>query len=113
MEWREGKPSTTAPPLPPQVLSGAYAGALAEACRLAKQSGDLPRYQRYREALERALQFLTSLQYTDANTQHFADWYRPTLLGAFHVSHQDGNIRIDYTQYAVSVLVQYLTDVIE
>jgi hypothetical protein len=113
MEWPDGKPSTSVPPLPPQVLSAAYAGALSEACRLAKQAGDLPRYQRFRESLERALQFVTTLQYTDANTQHFSEWYRPTLLGAFHVSHQDGNIRIDYTQHAVSVLVQYLMDVVD
>jgi alkanesulfonate monooxygenase SsuD/methylene tetrahydromethanopterin reductase-like flavin-dependent oxidoreductase (luciferase family) len=38
---------------------------------------DVKRYQRYREALELCLQFLTSLQYTDVNTVHFADWYRP------------------------------------
>ena len=53
------------------------------------------------------MQFLTTLQYTDANTQHFADWYRPRLVGGFHASHQDGNLRIDYTQHAVSALVQY------
>jgi hypothetical protein len=110
-EWPDGKSATTAPPAGPQVSSAAYANALAEGCRLAKQTGDVARYQRLREALERTLQFVTTLQYTDANTQHFADWYRPTLLGAFHTSHQDGNVRIDYTEHAVVVLVQYLTHV--
>jgi hypothetical protein len=92
----------------PQVTSACYAEGLAEACRMARQAGDRNRNQQYREALERALQFLTTLQYTEANTQHFADWYRPVLVGAFHASHQDGNLRIDYTQHAVSALVQYL-----
>jgi hypothetical protein len=105
MSWVDGKPA----PTPPQVSSASYAEGLAEACRLARETGDVTRYKRYREALERALQFLTTLQYTDGNTQHFADWYRPTLLGGFFASHQDGNLRIDYTQHAVGAMVQYLT----
>src|SRR5437667_11252250 len=109
MEWAEGRLAA----VEPQISSAADAESLAEACRVARQAGDLPRYQRYREALERCLQFVTTLQYTDANTQHFADWYRPVLLGGFHASHQDGNLRIGYTQHAVCALVQYLTYVVE
>jgi hypothetical protein len=30
------------------------------------------------------------------------------LLGGFHVSHEDGNLRMDDTQHAVSAMVQYL-----
>ncbi|HXG13097.1 MAG TPA: hypothetical protein VNK04_25290 [Gemmataceae bacterium] len=106
-EWADGRPVEAAP----QVTSAAYAAALAEACRVARQQGDLARHRRYTEALERCLQFLATLQYTDANTQHFADWYRPALVGAFHASHEDGNLRLDYTQHAVCALVQYLTHV--
>jgi hypothetical protein len=105
MSWAEGKPAMTAP----QVSSASYAEGLAEACRLARESSDVTRYKRYREALERCLQFLTTLQYLDANTQHFADWYRPVLLGGFYASHQDGTLRIDYTQHAVCAMIQYLT----
>jgi hypothetical protein len=104
MSWEDGKASAT----PPQVSSASYAEGLAEACRVARQIGDVTHFNRYREALERCLQFLTTLQYSDANTQHFADWYRPTLLGGFFASHQDGNLRIDYTQHAVCAMVQYL-----
>jgi hypothetical protein len=103
-ETSEGNPVASAP----QVTSASYAEGLAEACRVVRQAGDRMRYQRYREALERCLQFLNTLQYTEANTQHFSDWYRPVLVGAFHASHQDGNLRIDYTQHAVSALIQYL-----
>jgi hypothetical protein len=109
MSWQDGKPS----PTPPGVSSAVYAESLAEACRVARQAGDLQRFPRYREALERCLQFLATLQYTEANTQHFADWYRPALLGAFYASHQDGHLRIDYTQHAVCALVQYLGYVAE
>jgi hypothetical protein len=104
MDWADGKPV----PAEPQATSACYAQSLAEACRVARQAGDVARYQRYREALERCLQFVTTLQFLDANTQHFADWYRRLLLGAFHASHEDGNLRIDYTQHAVCALIQYL-----
>ena len=109
MSWADDRASAT----PPQVSSASYAEGLAEACRVARQIGDVTHFNRYREALERCLQFLTTLQYTDASTQHFADWYRPTLLGGFFASHQDGNLRIDYTQHAVCAMVQYLMYVSE
>jgi len=107
MAWTDGK----AAPLAPQVSSASYAEGLAESCRVARESADLPRYNRYSAALERSLQFLTTLQYTEANTTHFANWYRPNLLGAFHASDQDGNLRIDYTQHAIGAMMQYLTHV--
>jgi hypothetical protein len=107
MSFADGKAVETEP----QAASGSYAEGLAEACRVARETGDVARYRRYSDTLERALQFLSTLQFTEANTQHFADWYRPMLVGAFHASHQDGNLRIDYTQHSVSAMVQYLTHV--
>jgi hypothetical protein len=109
MSWVDGKPALTAP----GVSSAVFAESLAAAVRVARKSGDLARYQRYREALERSLQFLAGLQFTDGNTQHFADWYRAYLAGAFHGSREDGNIRLDYTAHAVSALVQYLASAAE
>jgi hypothetical protein len=104
MEFRDGKPNRTTP----QVTSAYYAEGLAEACRAARQARDLARFQRYDAALRNCLQFVTTLQYTDANTSHFADWYTPILLGGFHATQQDGNLRIDYAQHAVCALVAYL-----
>jgi hypothetical protein len=49
------------------------------------------------------------LQYTQANTNHFADWYRPKVLGGFHASAVDGNLRLDYNQHVVCAMVQYAT----
>jgi hypothetical protein len=109
MSWRDGKPLRTEP----RISSAVYAESLAEACRVARQSADVQRYQRYRETLELCLQFVASLQYGDLNTVHFAEWYRPAVLGGFYASHQDGNLRIDYTQHAVSAMVQYLAHVAE
>jgi hypothetical protein len=97
----------------PTVASASFAESLAEACRVARQAGDVTRHRRYSEALEHCLQFLTTLQYTESNTQHFASWYRPQLVGAFRAASQDGNLRIDYTQHAVSAMTQYLVHVVQ
>jgi hypothetical protein len=109
MGWNDGKPAAVAA----EAGSATFAESLADACRVAHQAGDLQGYKRYREALEQCLRFLVTLQYTEANTQHFADWYRPALLGGFHASHQDGNLRIDYTHHAVCALLHYLKYVAE
>jgi hypothetical protein len=94
----------------PNIGSAVYAESLGQACRVARAATDVTHYQHYTEAEERALQFVVRLQYTDANAQHFADWYRPRLVGAFHASFQDGDLRIDYTQHALSALLTYLEE---
>jgi hypothetical protein len=105
MSWTDGKALATAP----DISSASYAESLAEACRVARESADLPRHKRYSAALESSLQFVTTLQYTDASTQHFAPLYRQrVLVGGFHASHQDGDLRIDYAQHAVCAMIQYL-----
>jgi hypothetical protein len=97
---------------PPTSRSALYAETLIAGCRVAGEAGDLAHHQRYSEALERTLQFLTALQYTDGVAQHFAPWYRPKLLGAFHASHLDGNIRLDDTRYPVKTIFGYLEHVV-
>lgn len=92
----------------PKATSAAYALALVEAGRVTRQKPDAERYARYREAAEAALQFTMTLQFTEANTQHFATNYRQNILiGGFHASPEDGTLRLDYTQYAVGALVKY------
>ena len=105
--WRAGKEGTEAP----EAAGAIYVESLTQACRVARQAGDVNRFQRYQDGTQRGLGFLSTLQYTEANTQHFADWYRPVLVGAFHTSHEDGNLRLDNTTRAVSALVQYLEGV--
>jgi hypothetical protein len=104
MGWANGQPLETAP----QIATAGYAESLAAACSVARALGDVARHERYSAAFDRCFQFLLTLQYTDANTDHFAPWYREKIVGGFHASHQDGNLRIDYTQHAVSALVTYL-----
>jgi hypothetical protein len=92
----------------PDISTAAAAEALVEGCRLAQLKGDPKRHERYKSTVELALQFVTRLQYSQANTKHFADWYRAKLLGGFHASQQDGTLRLEYAQHAVSALAQYV-----
>jgi hypothetical protein len=103
-DWADGRAVESSP----GARTAEGAESLAWACRVARAAGDVTHHQHYREVLERALQFLSRLQYTEANTQHFTEWYRPRVLGAFHASLQDGNLRIDYTHHAVSALTLYV-----
>jgi hypothetical protein len=102
----EGKVSQT----PPTIETASYAMALADACRMIRQMDrpDAARYDEYRAALARALQFVTTLQYGEENTQHFAAHFRPAVVGAFHPSAADGNLRTDQTAAAVAALSQFL-----
>lgn len=108
MPWRDGRVSAG----PPDVSSAQAAFSLSQACRVARRAGDATRLARYQKALESALYFLTTLQYTDGSVQHFADWFRPALVGGFHASHQDGNLRIDYNQHCLLAQVDYFGHVL-
>ncbi len=99
----------------PSTLASALAAqSLVQACRVARQAGEAPRFKNFHASLEQTLKFLTTLQYSEGNTRHFADWYKgEVLLGGFFASHQDGNLRLEYTQRAVAALVHYLHHVAE
>lgn len=107
--FQEGKAIWT----PPDIHSALAVESLAEACRVARHAGDLPRLQRYERALIPGMHFVMSLQYTGQKAEHFVEKFRPSILGAFHASHQDGNLRLDYTQHALCAMVQYLEAVVE
>jgi hypothetical protein len=115
--WRGGFPEFVAgKPAPgaPKATGSACAAALVEACRVTRQLPDAERYNRYRDAANEALLFVMTLQYTEANTQHFAAGYRQqVLLGGFHGSPDDGALRLDATQHVVSALVQYMVYVLD
>src|SRR5262249_50392413 len=91
--WQNGQAVESAP----TVDDAVYAESLAQACRCARENGDVTRFGRYAESAENAVKFLETLQYVTQNTNHYAEWYRPYLVGGFHHSHQDGNLRIDHT----------------
>jgi hypothetical protein len=109
-EWWGGFKPSPDEDAAPHVHGCTYARSLAAACRLAREVGDAQRFDRqYRPALDLWRIYVTRLQYVEANTQHFAPVYRRThLLGGFHASPEDGNLRIDFNAQAVCALLEYL-----
>jgi hypothetical protein len=103
-DWKDGKEVAAAP----TVESANCALALIDACRAAKQAEEADRFAQLRDSLELGLQFLMRLQYTQANTGHYADWYRPKVLGGFYISTTDGNLRLDSSQHAVRAMSEYV-----
>jgi hypothetical protein len=93
----------------PTVLAAANLESLAHACLVTRHVPDAARYAKYREAIDLGLQFLSGVQYTDANTLHFTPGYRTILIGGFHRSLQDGTLRLDYQQHAVNAMIDRLT----
>ena len=111
--WRGGFPTVSDGKLAqtaPTAEAAYYAFSLAECCRLIRymDKPDAGRYDAYRMSAVRALQFLTTLQYGDDNTQHFAAHFRPALVGAFHPSAADGTIRTDQTAMCVTAFATFL-----
>jgi len=106
--WQNGKSAVNSPP---DAVTALYACSLVDAYRVAKSVGDEPRCQRYRQALEQALNFLTTLQYSDARVQHYAEWFRPWILGGIFNSHQDGNLRLSSTANAAAAMAGFLEHV--
>lgn len=102
------------PGSPPTIASLACTCALIETARVTRQLPDGERFARYRDAASLALQFGATLQYTDANTQHFAMSYRQRfLLGGFFTTHDDGRLRFDGTPQAVAAMTAYLMGILE
>jgi hypothetical protein len=94
---------------PPGPETGLYVQSLACACQLTRLTPDLERFARYQAAGVGAVQFLCGLQYLEANTRHFENTFRANMLiGGFHLSPADGNIRIDATATAVCGLIRFL-----
>ena len=93
----------------PDYRSAEAVRGLAMACRVIRNmaSPDTDRYERCRHAMSMGMEYVARLQFTDENTQHFGQAYRAMLVGGVHLSHQDGDLRIDSTATAVGAMVEY------
>jgi hypothetical protein len=90
--------------------TGFYLQSLTMGRQIARLTPDLDRNTRYKAASQNVVQYLTELQYAEANTRHFENAFRANMLmGAFHLAPMDGNIRIDATATAITGLLRYLT----
>ena len=93
----------------PGFECGAYLQSLSCAYLLSRQGTDLARAGRYKQAAADAAQFLTGMQYVEANTRHFENSFRANVLvGGFYLSPSDGNLRADATGGAVCGLLRFL-----
>ena len=92
--------------------TGLFLQCLSCACQVAHLTPDLDRHKKFKNAAIDATQFLVELQYVETNTRHFESAFRANMLiGAFHQSPTDGNVRIDATAIASTGLIQFLTTV--
>jgi hypothetical protein len=103
--FADGKPVASVP----TAMGAKYLEGLAAACRVARQVPDAGRLERYKDAATNECQFLSSLQFTEDSTRHYAPNHRPLLLGGFHTSPVDGNLCITANQHTVAGMIQYLT----
>lgn len=71
--------------LMPGVMSCVLAESFAVACLTAQLSADSARHDKYMQRLAQALQFSQTIQYTESNAIHFAEWFRPRVLGGFTI----------------------------
>ena len=92
------------------ACEGCYLQSLACSYQLVRFTADLARATKYKQAIQDSVQFLTGLQYSEANTRHFENGFRANqLIGGFYLSPTDGNLRIDATACAVSGLLRFLS----
>lgn len=91
----------------PGVMTTYFAQGLVSGLQCAQAAADQARAERYQSKLEQALQYSQTLQFTEANTLHFSDWFRSRLLGGFHHSSRDGDLRLDYTYHGVVACCGY------
>lgn len=92
----------------PGATTGSYLESLVDAVRVAQAANDLQRATRYQSAVDRAIRFLMTTQFAAASSSHFEPWFARKMDGAFYASVEDGTVRIDFSQHAVSGMMQYL-----
>lgn len=85
-DWKDGKPVVK----PPTAADGCMIEALAAGLQTARLAGDLARFERCRNGMERGGQFLVTHQYTPANVNHYADWFQKGLIGSYFISAEQG-----------------------
>lgn len=93
---------------PTTTTSAGIVMTLAEGAILSREMGDASRNQSLMEAVDLGTQFIAQQQYTEATTQHFAEWYRPLLEGGFRDTEKDGTLNLATQQMALVALLQSL-----
>ncbi|QDU20522.1 hypothetical protein [Urbifossiella limnaea] len=107
--WAGGFPSTEVGGGSPCYDTAVCLTALGWAYQVTARNADVTRAERYRQAAQDAALFVTALQYDEPNTRHFENTFRANvLIGGFHLSPSDGDLRVDAAGRCVSGLLRYL-----
>jgi len=96
---------------PPSAQGAKCITCLCDAYRVAKTMGDASRTEKYRQAIERGVQYYAALQYSPAAAEHFAESFQPKVIGAFRGNPTEGVVRLQDTAECVLALATYLSDV--
>ncbi|MER3415708.1 MAG: hypothetical protein C4297_05785 [Gemmataceae bacterium] len=106
--WRGGFARGPADRTAPDVGGARAVGSLTYAARQARSRGDTVRLRAYETALDEGVAFLISLQFTPANMRQFAEWFQPSVYGAFASSPATSLVRLDGHAEALWALLDYL-----
>jgi hypothetical protein len=95
----------------PEAQSARFVACLCDAYRVARRQGDAARTEKYRLTAEKGVQFVASLQYTQATAEHFAEHFQPRVVGSFRSGPGEGLLRLQDTAECTVAVATYLTDV--
>jgi hypothetical protein len=96
---------------PPAAQGAKCISCLCDAYRVAKSMGDAARAEKYRQGIERGVQYYATLQYTPSSAEHFAEAFQPKVIGAFRANPTEGVVRLQDTAECVLAMATYLSDV--
>ncbi|MGA1848248.1 MAG: hypothetical protein ACMUHB_02810 [Thermoplasmatota archaeon] len=90
----------------PKANTASRVEGVTDAYLMAKRAGDTDRQERYGQTMEYSSWFLLSLQFDDEESQTYPS--PEMVVGGTPLGHSDHNIRIDYVQHAVVVMVKIM-----
>jgi len=90
----------------PKANTASRVEGVTDAYLMAKRNGDHEKYSEYNTTMEYASCFLLSLQFNEEESRIYSSPNK--VRGGTPLSHRDDNIRIDYVQHAVVVMVKIM-----
>jgi hypothetical protein len=90
----------------PKANTASRVEGITDAYLMARRNGDKEEQVRYNSTMENSSMFLLSLQFNEEESRSFPSPLK--VVGGTPLSHSDHNIRIDYVQHAVVVMVKIM-----
>lgn len=83
--------------------------SLSLAWKVAKEQKNTSSEKKYASAIDRCLQFISTLQYSEVDLRHYAPWYRIFLLGGIRQSPSQGKLYVHSHQRSLAAMIEYLS----